>query len=75
LSAYGPPALSFAAAEELTYVDLIGPLGADPKVAAECRFLDPVGDIAVLGPPDNQQFDDAADAYVMRSGTRWKSFR
>ena len=32
-------------------------------VAAECLFVDPVSDLSVLGPPDNQVFDEESDAY------------
>jgi hypothetical protein len=49
--------------EELTYRALLGPLGGDKAVWAECLFVDPVADIAVLGPPDNQTLSDEADAY------------
>ena len=34
-----------------------------PAVAAECLFVDPVSDLAVLGPPDNQVFDEESDDY------------
>ena len=30
---------------------------------AECLFIDPIADIAVLGPPDNQVFCDEREAY------------
>jgi hypothetical protein len=40
--------------EELTFFELLGPLGGRPMVAAECKFVDPVSDLAVLGAPDNQ---------------------
>jgi hypothetical protein len=47
-----------------TYADLLGPLGAaESSVWAECRFVDPVADIAVLGRPDDQVFFTQADAY------------
>jgi hypothetical protein len=48
---------------EATYPDLIGPLGEDPSVTAECVFVDPMADIAVLGPPDNQALSDEHDQY------------
>jgi hypothetical protein len=32
-------------------------------VWAECLFADPIGDIAVLGPPDNQELSDEYEAY------------
>jgi hypothetical protein len=30
---------------------------------AECLFADPIGDIAVLGPPDDQEFSEKHDGY------------
>jgi hypothetical protein len=45
-----------------TYDALIGPLGEQTTVSAECLFADPVADIAVLGSPDNQELNaEAAD--------------
>jgi hypothetical protein len=32
-------------------------------VWAECLFVDPIGDIAVLGPPDDQELPDESKAY------------
>jgi hypothetical protein len=49
--------------EERTYEKLLGPLGKEPSVSAECLFADPVGDIAVLGAPDNQDYREQAEAY------------
>jgi hypothetical protein len=46
-----------------TYEELLGPLGQTPTVWAECIFVDPVGDIAVLCQPDNQELSDKAEAY------------
>ena len=47
---------------EWTYEKLLGPLAAEPTVWARCLFADPIADIAVLGPPDDQylpeQFSD-----------------
>ena len=50
-----PPCMSASYTVERTYKNLLGPLGGKPRVGAECLFADPVGDIAVLGPPDNQE--------------------
>jgi hypothetical protein len=58
-----PPAHLFFFPEENTYKRLIGPLKAEPTIAAACVFVDPVADLAVLGPPDNQTFGDEADLY------------
>jgi Trypsin-like peptidase domain len=48
---------------ERTYRDLLGSLDAECSVWAECLFVDPVADIAVLGQPDNQELSEHADAY------------
>jgi hypothetical protein len=58
-----PPCISFSSIEERTYENLLGPLGAEPTVWAECLFVDPIGDIAVLGPPDNQDLSDQHEQY------------
>ena len=56
-----PPCYGASATKDRTYRDLIGPLGESaPKVSAECLFADPVGDIAVLGSPNNQALYDEA---------------
>jgi hypothetical protein len=48
---------------EERYESLLSPLEAEPTVWAACLFADPIADIAVLGPPDNQELSDKADAY------------
>ena len=58
-----PPCASAAYFDERTYPDLIGKLGEEPTVWAECLFVDPVSDIAVLGSPDTQDLRRHADAY------------
>jgi hypothetical protein len=45
------------------YPQLLGPLGKAPTVWAECLFADPVADIAVLGSPDGQEFENETAAY------------
>lgn len=40
---------------EKTYWDLIGPLGEKPSVAVEALFVDPLSDLTVLGPPEDQE--------------------
>lgn len=47
-----------------TYPRLIGPLGADQSVTATCVFADPIADLAVLGPPDDQALGDEHDHYT-----------
>ena len=58
-----PPCHPGAYLEELTYGKLLGPLNGKCTIAVECRFADPIADIAVLGPPDNQVLDQDAEAY------------
>ena len=53
---------------EKRYPNLLGPLTDDPSkapktISAECIFVDPVADIAVLGSPDSQLFWDQSEAY------------
>jgi Trypsin-like peptidase domain len=59
-----PPCHSASYIQDRTYADLIGQLGDPaPMVWAECLFVDPVADIAVLGSPDNQALFEQAEAY------------
>jgi hypothetical protein len=50
--------------EERTYEALLGPLGQEPTVWTECLFVDPIGDIAVLGPPSHEDLYNQHHAYV-----------
>ncbi len=57
-----PPCHAASYLEERTYAALLGVLGRKkPTVWAECLFVDPVADIAVLGPPDDQELSDEYD--------------
>jgi Trypsin-like peptidase domain len=59
-----PPACVASYTWERTYTNLLGTLsGKKTSVSAECLFVDPVADIAVLGSPDSQEMYDQADAY------------
>jgi hypothetical protein len=58
-----PPAHGASYTEERTYANLLGPLGGKASIWAECWFVDPVGDIAVLGEPDNQNLDQEYDGF------------
>jgi hypothetical protein len=58
-----PPCHSCSDPWERTF-KLLGPLGGEPTIFAECLFVDPVADLAVLGPPDNQIFADGWQEYV-----------
>jgi hypothetical protein len=42
---------------------LLGPLGGEQEVWAECLFVDPIADIAVLGSPDDQVLCEQAQVY------------
>ncbi len=58
-----PPAHPWSYLQERTYADFLGLLGGPRDVWAECLFVDPVADLAVLCQPDNQELYDQADAY------------
>src|ERR1019366_1172287 len=58
-----PPAHGMAFFWERTY-NLLGTLdGSKKDICAECLFVDPVADIAVLGCPDEKAMGQQADAY------------
>ena len=63
-----PPCASFSTIRERTYPALLGPLGAEPTVWAECLFVDPIGDIAVLGSPDEEDLHREAHDYAVLIG-------
>jgi hypothetical protein len=48
-----PGAPGFRRDWDETLRDLLGALGGQPTVWAECLFADPIADIVVLGAPDN----------------------
>jgi hypothetical protein len=48
---------------EHTKPKFVGPLGAEPTIAVEILFWDPITDIAVLGEPDNQELAEECEAY------------
>jgi hypothetical protein len=58
-----PPPHPWSYLEERTYKALLGPLGAETTVWAECMFVNPIADIAILGRPDEQELSRKADAY------------
>ena len=51
-----PPAHPAAHTEERTYKNILGPLSATPEVSAECLFVNPIRDLAVLCEPDSQTY-------------------
>ena len=69
-----PPANPWAAALDRTYEFLLGALGdSAPSIWAECIFVDPVADIAVLGAPDEAEQElvyqaEAFEAFVASAG-------
>jgi hypothetical protein len=52
-----PPCHAASHTSERTY-QLLGPLDGERTTWTEILFADPVADIAVLGPPDNQEYDE-----------------
>ena len=56
-----PP--SMAKIDERTYAALLGPLDGPMTIAAECLFVDPVADVAVLGAPDNRAYPAQTAAF------------
>jgi hypothetical protein len=55
--------LGFGGTWGSTLRDLLSKLGEEPSVWAECIFVDPIADIAVLCEPDNQELGEQAEAY------------
>jgi|SRR4029077_8339880 Trypsin-like peptidase domain len=49
-----PPYHGASCLYERTFDALLGPIGEEPKVSAECLFADPIADLAILGMPDSQ---------------------
>jgi len=49
--------------EDRTYPDFLGPLNKAATVWAECVFVDPIVDLAVLGPPEHSDLWEKAEAY------------
>jgi hypothetical protein len=61
-----PSAKSVLTAGEHTYRAIVGPLGRGRRVAAQCLFLEPISDVAVLGSPDPKTSPQAAKSYAAR---------
>ena len=53
-----------------TFQALLGPLGASCDVWAECVYVDPVADLAVLAAPDAQHFASEAKNYELLAAQR-----
>src|ERR1051325_3751755 len=58
-----PPSMTFSFTEERTYAKLLGHLGGKKLVWAECAFVNPIADLAVLASPDCQALWEEAEAY------------
>ncbi len=58
-----PEGFAIGHVHERTCFDLLGPLGGERTIPAECVFVDPIADIAVLGSPDSNAMSEEADAY------------
>ena len=58
-----PPAHPVSYIHERTFASLLGPLGAEPSYWAQCVFVDPIADLAVLAEPDGQELFDPWDAF------------
>ena len=66
-----PPSHAASETWERTYAKLVGPVGREPNVWAECVFINPVDDLAVLASPDNQELGEEAEQYdALLAGTR-----
>ena len=61
--------MTFSHTEGRTYQRLLGELSGEPTVWAECLFADPISDVAVLGPPDNQELYPRESSTHPRGGT------
>lgn len=49
--------------EEYTFKKLLARLGKKPRIWAECKFVDTMADIAVLGAPDGMGLEAEEQAY------------
>ena len=58
-----PPCNGASYVHERTYQGLLASLGGEPSVWTECLFADPIGDLAVLGPPDGQELPEQWEGY------------
>jgi hypothetical protein len=62
-----PPPHPWSSTEERMYERLLGPVGEPPSVSAECLFVDPIEDVALLVEHvehDDQVRSPEADAYT-----------
>lgn len=60
-----PPAIGdLADPAERTYPKIVASLDRKRRIWAECLFVDPVSDLAVLGEPDGQILYEESEAYL-----------
>ena len=65
-----PPSLRASYTVDRTYKRLLGTLDAkELTVWAECLFVDPIADLAVLGVPDGQELIDENKQYEVLTRT------
>lgn len=58
-----PPPHLGAYLQQKTYENLLGRIGDRGNIWAQCKFADPVSDVAVLEAPDSQEYVDECEAY------------
>jgi hypothetical protein len=58
-----PPSFAASYLKNHTYQQILGPLDGRRTVWAECLFVDPIADLAVLGTPDSQASSKRSNAY------------
>ena len=58
-----PPCHTASDPEDRIYKQFLGPLDAEPTVWAECLFVDPIADLAVLGAPGHPDLYDKNQQY------------
>lgn len=58
-----PPCASITHVHERIYRSILGRLGETPTIWAQCLFVDPIADIALLGCPDDQVFPQHANVF------------
>lgn len=65
-----PPSLRASYTVDRTYKRLLGTLDAKELIVwAECLFVDPIADLAVLGVPDGQELIDENKQYEVLTRT------
>jgi hypothetical protein len=60
---YLPPPRAASRREKRTYENLLGPLQGEALVRAECVFVDPIADVAVLRAADGRSLNNRSEAF------------